>query len=60
VAACLPACLQDLPKAKRYAMMLQYRIRVVVCSSWFNNIFLLAIIANTVVLAMTHEGMTHA
>jgi hypothetical protein len=51
--------LQDLPTATRYAMMLQYRIRVLVCSSWFNNIFLLAIIANTVVLAMTHEGMTH-
>ncbi|WIA07983.1 hypothetical protein OEZ85_007455 [Tetradesmus obliquus] len=50
---------EDLPAAKRYAMMLQYRIRVLVTSSMFNNIFLLAIIANTVALALTHEGMTH-
>lgn len=47
-----------MPYYKRWPMMLQYRLRVLVCSSWFNNIFLLAIVLNTVALAMTYEGMS--
>lgn len=40
-------------------MMLQYRLRVLVCSSWFNHVFLMAIVGNTICLALTHEGMSH-
>jgi len=48
-----------LPKWKRALLGAQYRVRVLVCSSWFNNIFLLAIILNTVALAIVYDGMTH-
>jgi hypothetical protein len=34
-------------------------VRVLVCSGWFNNFFLLAIVANTVCLAIVYDGMTH-
>eukprot|EP00878_Enallax_costatus_P044996 GHUV01053820.1.p2 GENE.GHUV01053820.1~~GHUV01053820.1.p2 ORF type:complete len:118 (+),score=21.80 GHUV01053820.1:360-713(+) len=39
-------------------MMFQYRVRVLVGNSWFNNILLLAILLNTVTLAMVYEGMS--
>ncbi|KAF8072369.1 NaCP60E [Scenedesmus sp. PABB004] len=48
-----------LPWAKRAAMRAQYRLRVVVCSGWFSNTFVAAILLNTLVLALTHEGMSH-
>jgi hypothetical protein len=50
--------LQELPKTKRRLMMMQYRVRMLVCSDWFNNLFLLAIAANTVCLAITYHGMS--
>lgn len=55
----LPCCvLQDLPKFKRMLLMGQYRVRALVTSGWFNNIFLLAIILNTVALAIVYDGMS--
>lgn len=50
---------QDLPKLKRLLLRFQYRVRALVCSSWFNNFFLLAIILNTVALAIVYDGMSH-
>lgn len=50
--------LQDLPWLKRTMLRAQYRVRWVVTSSWFNNIFLLLIILNTVALAIVYEGMS--
>jgi hypothetical protein len=51
--------LQDLPWFKRTMLRAQYRVRWAVTSSWFNNIFLLLIILNTVALAIVYEGMSH-
>jgi hypothetical protein len=59
VALVMCTCIQDLPKFKRTLLRAQYRVRVLVCSSWFNNFFLLAIILNTVALAIVYDGMTH-
>lgn len=50
--------LQDLPWLKRTRLRAQYRVRWVVTSSWFNNIFLLLIILNTVALAVVYDGMS--
>eukprot|EP00775_Hariotina_reticulata_P006841 gene6841-7059_t len=49
---------QELPTTKRWLMMMQYRVRMLVCSDWFNHLFLLAIAANTVCLAITYHGMS--
>lgn len=49
---------QDLPKFKRVLLKGQYRVRALVTSGWFNNIFLLAIILNTVALAIVYDGMS--
>ena len=35
----------------------QYRVRLLVESSTFNNAFLVAILANTLVLAIEHDGI---
>jgi hypothetical protein len=51
--------LQDLPKFKRALLKAQYRVRWVVTSTWFNNIFLALIILNTVALAIVYDGMSH-
>lgn len=49
---------QDLPRFKRTLLKAQYRVRALVTSSWFNNIFLLAILLNTVALAIVYDGMS--
>jgi hypothetical protein len=36
----------------------QYRVRALVCSSAFNTIFLVAILLNTVALAIVYDGMS--
>jgi hypothetical protein len=43
---------------KRTALRLRYRVRLLVETAAFNNLFLGAILANTVVLALEHDGMT--
>jgi hypothetical protein len=58
-AACPCRAPQDVPGLRRWLLMAQYRVRMLVCSSWFNNLFLLAIMLNTVCLAMVFEGMSH-
>lgn len=50
---------QDLPPVKRALLRAQYRVRMVVCSGWFNTVFLLAIVLNTVCLAIVFDGMSH-
>jgi hypothetical protein len=50
--------LQDLPKLKRTLLKMQYRVRALVTSGWFNNIFLLIIILNTVALAIVYDNMS--
>lgn len=50
--------LQDLPKFKRTLLKIQYRVRALVTSGWFNNIFLLMIILNTVALAIVYDNMS--
>ena len=45
--------------AKRKWLRFQYRVRLVVESSAFNNLFLVGILANSLVLAMEHDGMSH-
>lgn len=53
------ACtVQDLPRFKRTLLRAQYRVRALVCSSAFNNIFLFAILLNTVALAIVYDGMS--
>ena len=45
---------------RRAWLRAQYRVRLVVESQLFGNIFLCAILANTVVLAIEHDGMAPA
>jgi hypothetical protein len=49
---------QDLPRLKRTLLRGQYRVRALVCSSAFNNIYLVAILLNTVALAIVYDGMS--
>lgn len=43
---------------KRQLLRAQYRLRLVVESSAFNAVFLAAILVNTVLLAIEHDGMS--
>jgi len=43
---------------KRQWMRFQYRVRLMVEAPLFNNLFLVAILANTVLLAVEHDGMS--
>lgn len=43
---------------KRQLLRAQYRLRLVVESSAFNGVFLAAILVNTVLLAIEHDGMS--
>jgi hypothetical protein len=43
---------------KRTWLRLLFRIRLYVHATWFSNVMLLAIIANTAVLAMEYDGMS--
>jgi hypothetical protein len=48
-----------LPKGLKGAWLrFQYRVRLVVESSAFNNLFLAAILGNSLVLAIEHDGMS--
>jgi hypothetical protein len=49
---------QDLPRLKRTLLRGQYRVRALACSSAFNNIYLVAILLNTVALAIVYDGMS--
>ena len=44
--------------AKRQLLRAQYRIRLLVESSYFNSLFVVAILANTALLAMEYDGMS--
>lgn len=48
------------PWAKRQWLKLLFRVRQAVNRPWFGNIMLLAIVANTIVLAMEFDGMSAA
>ena len=56
-----PCCCRRRPSplaaVKRAVLRAQYRVRLLVESPAFNNVFLVAILANTVVLAIEHDGM---
>ena len=43
---------------KRQLLRLRYRVRLMVETSSFNNVFLIAILANTIVLALEYDGMS--
>lgn len=47
----------DLPYVKRQWLRFQFRLRVVVEHNMFNNGFLLAIIVNTILLALEYDGV---
>lgn len=58
--ACTLRHTHPLPAAlKRLWLRGQYRVRLLVESGPYNSLFLVAILANTIVLAIEHDGMSH-
>lgn len=49
--------MSGLPYVKRQWLRFQFRLRVVVEHNMFNNGFLLAIIVNTILLALEYDGV---
>lgn len=53
-----PLSLANYTAIKRQLLRAQYRLRLLVESSAFNAVFLGAILVNTVLLAIEHDGMS--
>lgn len=47
---------QDQPPLQRFLMRSQFRVRLMVQKPWFDNMFLMLIIFNTILLAMEYDG----